>query len=256
MGASPIGRAHAERATEEQRREVRGSTCGGRFSFTPARTRSRFAIAAFGERDIFPRFAAISTVARRSADLPIPIRAQYDPESLPSFRTRRNPRRESSHAAGVRSRPRAANFFAVHTFPESWKCTRPTPRAAGRKALVRSLCRPQQRVHPRSDDASRQQFSAQSSRRRRAQPRSVPGSMHAAKPFPVRSCNPPRRSAANFQHGLVRVPAHCLRSPNLASISHWISAKTMAVDTPNRSMPLAASSGPRNLQCGVMTRSP
>lgn len=54
----------------------------------------------------------------------------------------------------------------------------------------------------------------------------------------------------------VQMLAHALRSPYRASISHCMIAKTMAVDTPNRSIPLAASSGPRNLQCGVMIRSP
>ena len=47
-----------------------------------------------------------------------------------------------------------------------------------------------------------------------------------------------------------------LRSVNLASISQIMTAKIVAVETPNRSIPFAVSSGPNNLQEGVMMKSP
>src|SRR5215475_11723539 len=42
--------------------------------------------------------------------------------------------------------------------------------------------------------------------------------------------------------------AQYLRSSNLARSSRWMTAKTIAVETPNMSAPFAASSGPNNRQ--------
>jgi hypothetical protein len=285
------------RTTKGQCRDLHGQATVEGPSIIGARIGSRFEIAAFGALGTSLKFQVVSISAPWSVGLPIPIRIRGDRETLPSFRMWRNPRRESSHAAGVRRRPAAANSSAGHTSLQSWMCMRPRPRGAGRKGLVRSLSLPRRRVRPRSDDANRQQYSAHNSHRCRGRPLLVPGSTNAMRPASIRSRNPPSRLAANCQRSLLRSEAHHLsypvtrrvtdrstprqrmhwvlraprpsdwpawqaeatharRSANLASISHWMSAKTIAVDTPNRSIPLAASSGPKNLQCAVMITSP
>jgi hypothetical protein len=50
--------------------------------------------------------------------------------------------------------------------------------------------------------------------------------------------------------------AQDLRSSYLARANRWITAKTIAVETPNMSTPFAASSGPSNRHDGVIRRSP
>ena len=47
-----------------------------------------------------------------------------------------------------------------------------------------------------------------------------------------------------------------LRSLNLTCINHSMTAKTIAVETPNRSIPFDVSSGPNSLQEGDIMRSP
>lgn len=48
----------------------------------------------------------------------------------------------------------------------------------------------------------------------------------------------------------------CLRSSNLARTNRWITAKTIAAETPNMSAPFVASSGPSNRHDGVRSTSP
>ena len=49
---------------------------------------------------------------------------------------------------------------------------------------------------------------------------------------------------------------HSLRSANLAWSKRWITVKMIAVETPNMSIPLAASSGPSSLHEGLMITLP
>lgn len=63
-----------------------------------------------------------------------------------------------------------------------------------------------------------------------------------------------RRCAHNWR--TPRRNAQYLRSSNLVRSSRWITAKTMAVETPNMRAPFAASNGPNNRHDGVISRSP